>query len=464
MASIFDKSQIKDFRGAQPSADYVSRYVRNYIHGEMTESYTDLLNSELPNDIVDNTRDFMEDAEFVVGQPSENPFFVTDEDMGISGSTGRACAIVKPGHPKGHLRIIFAHTDSPCLRVRPQPVYVDTDAISSNACPSISLMTEPYGGIRPDDWYGMDVDIVGETFLRGRRKRVKIPGLIKHNSLHIDDGRERTADGLLVDTGFRTLKELYKSLGIRNGMDFGRMRLYAIPHFEKNAHIVGNEIGSYGADDISCLWAAREAALNASTKRHRNTMLTFFLDREEVGSQGGSGGYRGFFEAVLKETLRLVYGDSSDFDLPLDLNRNLLGGMPAISADVDVGMTQQELWSNGSEVDVYNIAKPGWGFYICAGGPDWERRDVSPKHVDMLMQIMDKHLDTRSRERYQITGKPLTPDSGIATATMADVFDSFMPCIEMGIPVTGLHNPRAETLNLYDLYWLSRGYEVYLRK
>ena len=45
---------------------------------------------------------------------------------------------------------------------------------------------------------------------------------------------------------------------------------------------------------------------------------------------------------------------------------------------------------------------------------------------------------------------------------MSDVFDEFFPCVDVGVPVIGLHNPTSESLNVFDLYWAKKAYEAYL--
>lgn len=468
MASIIDKfEQLKDFKGYQPAADNIPGEIRDYITGEMIDDYQNLLGARISYEVVDNLKKRAE-GKITVGKISKNPFFVTDIDIGINGAVGSACAIVKPGDKNGNLRFIMAHTDASCLRLTPKPVYIEADAEKSLACPSFLLSTEPYGSIRAEDWYGMDVDVVGSVFINGKRKKIEIPGRIKHKSFHVEEkGEQKNLLNLKVETGIRTLKELYSVFGFKSSMDFARARLYVVPHFPegKNGRLIGNEFGAYGHDDRACVWAAAKAGLESIASDSGNTMFIFCLDKEEVGSTGTSGAYRGFFESVLKETLKLVKGkDYEKIDLPLDLKKNLLGEMPAISADVDIGMGLLELEDVPEKIDLHNTSLSGWGFYIAAYGSDRSNRDVSHKHVDSLISIMEKKIPGRKkRDRYQITGKCTTPDSEFTVVSMSDIFDEFLPCIEVGVPVIGLHNPRAEAVNIYDLFWLTKGYEIYLK-
>jgi hypothetical protein len=195
-----------------------------------------------------------------------------------------------------------------------------------------------------------------------------------------------------------------------------------------------------------------------------NTWIVFGLDKEETGSTGANGGYHGFCESVIKETLQVVYGEEArGFDLPLDLRRRFLGNMPAISADCDVALGDSELEQTGDSLDFYNTARSGWGPFIAADGPDWDDREVSPEHVSRLMGLFANGIKGRNpRDRFHMIGKCTAYDSNFATGTMADVFDRFIPCVDVGLPIIGLHSPRAESVNVYDVHWLGKALGLYL--
>jgi len=45
--------------------------------------------------------------------------------------------------------------------------------------------------------------------------------------------------------------------------------------------------------------------------------MVFALDNEEIGSIGNSANYRGFFENVLRETVKVVYGKEGAAEISL---------------------------------------------------------------------------------------------------------------------------------------------------
>jgi hypothetical protein len=53
---------------------------------------------------------------------------------------------------------------------------------------------------------------------------------------------------------------------------------------------------------------------------------------------------------------------------------------------------------------------------------------------------------------------------GFESAQMSHAFADVMPCLNMGIPVSGLHHPRTEVINVFDLHWMKEAYKLYLKE
>lgn len=475
MTSLVDRFVSEaGFEGNQPSADNIPKKLRDKINGEFIGDYLDLLGNSAPWQIVEHMREHVGSKGIVTGNTSDKPFFVSDEDVGINGATGEAYALVKPGKKDAPLRIIFAHTDIPCLKLNSQPIYLEPDAEKTYLCPHVYFSTTPYGGIRRTDWYGNEVDLIGKVSFGDREIDVNLQGRIKQMSVHSDMAEDdeigdvKKFSALKVSTEFRTIDEVYNRLGIGDSMDFGRAEIYAypVPQGGRNGRIVGNFLGATGHDDRVGVYTSTTAGLEAIKNETDNTLLIFGLNREEVGSTGNSGGYEGFFELVLRETLERTLGkrDFKDLHLPTALNTNLLGGYPAISADTDISMGDLEMRESEDTHDYRDGAKPAWGFFICTQDTEWNNRKTSRKHITNLMYLFDNNLPiTRRRDRYQITGSCATLDSELGMGgTLADIFDKRFPTVDMGIPVIGLHNTHSEEINIYDAFWGKDGYRLYL--
>lgn len=463
MASLNDR-MIRDFEGTQPAAAEISKAIMTEINKGTIRDYKEFIQEKLVSDSVEKARKIAEAHGIKSREVGQKPFFVSDEDFGINGSVGNSFAMVKPGREDSPLRIIIAHSDVPSLRIPVNPVFGADDSRRELMTPSISLCTEPFGGIRPEDWYGMDVEVVGKLYLDGKEKRISLPGRIKQKSLHVDHSQiQKTFEGLKVDTGLYNASELYTRLGIKSADDFARSRLYCLPKMPVggNGSLIGNEFGGFGHDDRCCVWASLKAGLETLVNNDNTTMI-FALDNEEIGSVGNSASYRGFFENVVKETLKVVHGkDSRDIELPSALNGKLLRGMPAIFADVGVGMGPEELDDRYNLVDQERASRLGWGVMINSG------ITTSPKHVDNYISLLQKHLPGKKRHlRYQIGGDYMPVDNRYSMAGSGQMHDSFgdvMPCLNVGIPVSGLHHPRTEVINVFDLHWMKEAFKVYLK-
>lgn len=267
----------------------------------------------------------------------------------------------------------------------------------------------------------------------------------------------------MVYTGHRTLKELYRDLGTRSGDDFGAMRLQVVPKINSQvAGLVGNELcGVYGHVDKACIWGSTQAVLEALGTKSPNTMMVFYLDCEEVGGQGSSSAYRGMTEAVIKETLKVILPkkDYGEIDLPLDLYRGLMGGAPALVADVFVGVGLQEVQSE--DVNNYDAAKLGWGVCISNDCSNWMGKNESPLHGRMVLDMLESA--GVCEKRRQVVGSGTTADSGLdGSASMADILYRDVPCLDVGMAVKGLHDPTGESLNVYDLNFFIEGMIGYL--
>jgi aspartyl aminopeptidase len=461
MSSLNDLST-RDFEGSQPSAEGVSVKIMNQIERKTVPQYVAFLQEKLVSNSVENARQIASKHGVTSRDVGEHPFFVNDEDMGINGSTGNSFALVKPGKKEKPLRIIIAHSDVPSLRVPINPIYTAETSRGEFLTPSVSICTEPFGGIRPEDWYGMDVEIVGKVYMGGQQKQVSLDGRIKQKSLHTDHPEIlRTLEGLRVDTGLLNPAAVYRALGMNGADDFARAKLYCLPKMIRNGNLVGNELGAFGHDDRCCVWTSLMAGLETMLDND-NTTLIFALDNEEIGSVGNSASYRGFFENVVRETLKVVHGDGAkDIELPAALNRRLLGGMPAIFADVGVGIGPQEMDDAYGLVDKDRASRLGWGVMINS------TITTSPKHVDRFITLLGKHLPGRDKEmRYQIGGDYTPVDSRYSHTGSPQMHDSFgdvMPVLNVGAPVSGLHHPRTEVLNIFDLHWMKEAYKIYLK-
>ncbi len=214
---------------------------------------------------------------------------------------------------KHGLRIAGAHTDSPCLMIKPNP------DITKNGY--LQLGVEVYGGALLNPWFDRDLSIAGriifqkssgelETKLVDFKRPVAI---IPSLAIHLDRGANKNRSvnpqtdipPILMRTknkrNFRQiLEENFLSMG-EKVLDY-ELSLY---DFQKasNIGINGEFLVSARLDNLlSCYVAAK--AISAADGEHNCVLVC--SDHEEIGSVSSSGSDGPFLESVLE---RMVGND-----------------------------------------------------------------------------------------------------------------------------------------------------------
>ncbi len=224
-----------------------------------------------------------------------------------------------------------AHTDSPCLRIKPRP---DTSVAGWK-----QLGVEVYGGILNNTWLDRDLGIAGRVVSStGEQRLVEVAepvARVPQLAVHLDRGVND--NGLTLDRQ-QHLKPIW-GIGASSPGEFGdwiaeRSGLGSAPAFwdlclydVQGAAVVGADesmLTSARLDNQLSCWAAT-CALAASTPSDHIAVIVL-NDHEEVGSASNTGAQGPFLETVLR---RLVDGRGGSLD---DWHR-ALAASACISAD-----------------------------------------------------------------------------------------------------------------------------------
>ncbi len=258
-------------------------------------------------------------------------------DLPAAGYVVRSGAIIAwrlpsdPTPPHAPFRLVGAHTDSPCLRVKPRP---DTGGHGWK-----QLAVEVYGGILNNSWLDRDLGVAGRvvasdgsvSLLNVAEPIARVPQL----AVHLD--RDVNANGLTLDTqqhltpvwGVGTSSVGEFSSWVR---DVGEMEsdpawwelcLYDV----QAASVIGADhslLASGRLDNQVSCWAA-VTALSASAPTN-HVAVAVLNDHEEVGSSSNTGAGGPFLESVLA---RIVAARGGTAD---DLARSLVSSA-CVSAD-----------------------------------------------------------------------------------------------------------------------------------
>ena len=225
------------------------------------------------------------------------------------------------------VRIISAHSDSPCFRVKPECEIICDGGI-------VKLNTEVYGGPILYTWFDRPLSLAGRAILRSndvlrpehrtvvfRRPLLVIPHLAIHFNRSVNEGNplSRQKDMLPVlgrvdnpSEAKGLIRRLVAAeLGVEPGdvLDFD-LSLYTV----EGASLAGfNEefITSGRLDDLSMVHAALSALLASEGSGATRVMAIF--DNEETGSGTKQGAASPVLEQLLRRLCSALGGSDEDY-------------------------------------------------------------------------------------------------------------------------------------------------------
>lgn len=212
-------------------------------------------------------------------------------------------------------RLAGAHTDSPCLRVKPRP-----DAATAGWK---QLNVEVYGGILNNTWLDRDLGIAGRlTMPDGSHVLVNVDrpvARVPQLAVHLDRG---VNDGLKLDpqlhlqpvwgVGQATTGEFASWIADQAGCDlpaFWELGLYDV----QPAAVLGADsslLASGRLDNQLSCWAAVDAILRAEPTEA--IAMIVLNDHEEVGSSSTTGAGGPLLERVLERHVSARGGTRDD--------------------------------------------------------------------------------------------------------------------------------------------------------
>lgn len=211
-------------------------------------------------------------------------------------------------------RIVGAHTDSPCLRVKPRP---DVGQLGWK-----QLAVEVYGGVLLNSWLDRDLGIAGRVVLRdGSIVDVTIDDAIcriPQLAIHLD--RDVNEKGIVLDkqqhltpvwgSGAHRQGEFREWLAAQLELEPGEIGWWELCLFDRTpAAVLGADFSLLASgrldNQLSC-WAATDA-IAASTAAPAHHQVIALFDHEEVGSESTTGAAGPVLEQVL-ERISLARG------------------------------------------------------------------------------------------------------------------------------------------------------------
>lgn len=250
--------------------------------------------------------ELVEQQEWVISEGGK--YFVTRNDSSVIAFTTPTLDFAHQG-----FRMIGAHTDSPCLKLKPN-AHVERFGYHQ-------LGVEVYGGVLLHTWLDRDLSIAGRvTFkaedgsLKSRLVDFKDPiALVPNLAIHLSRGVN--TDGFKVNPqeeilpilcGAEHTLDLEKLLIEQIQSEYDDISVSSILSFELSLYDVqkaaitglhGDYISAARLDNLLSCYVGIQALLNADASR---PTLLICTDHEEVGSQSSCGANGPFLEDVLR--------------------------------------------------------------------------------------------------------------------------------------------------------------------
>ncbi len=358
----------------------------------------------------------------------------------------------------GMLRIITAHTDSPCLKIKTSPE-------KKNADGSLSLNTEIYGGPILNTWLDRPLSIAGRVMLRTadafapksvlvdlKKSVATIPNLAIHMNRDVNKGVElnRQTDMLpymgLVAMNGENMSEDYLLEVIAKNMQLKKEDILSYDLYVYNndkPEICGIEDTLFSApriDNISSVAAGVEALIDAKHDVKGLQMLAIW-DNEEVGSQTKQGGDSQTLSVILER----IY-----LALSVDREEYLNAVCKAVALSADVAHAQHPNHPEKSDITNHVYLNKGVVFKLSG---------TQKYATDAETLAIVKQLCEKNDIPYQIFANRSDNPGG---STIGSLMSSNLPIrtVDLGIPMLAMHSARelAGTADQSAIYRLMKAF------
>ncbi|MCK9473539.1 MAG: M18 family aminopeptidase [Sulfurimonas sp.] len=238
-------------------------------------------------------------------------YFVTRNDSSI-------IAFSYPKKSKNYV-MVGAHTDSPNLKLKPNPIIKEHGVVKFGV--------EPYGGLLLNPWFDRDLSLAGrisyldsknsirDALIDVKRAIAIIPSLAIHLDREVNEKKSINAQtdispilAMVDDFDFETfLKEELKKEGICDAEELYASELNF--YDTQKASFVGLNDDFIASARIDNLLSCYVSMLAICSVAEDKPMLFIASDHEEVGSESASGAGGSFLE----NTLRRMFCDYEEY-------------------------------------------------------------------------------------------------------------------------------------------------------
>ncbi len=379
-------------------------------------------------------------------------------------------AVIGKDKLESGINVVGAHTDSPRLDLKPNPLYEDTDFAY--------LKTQYYGGIKKYQWVTIPLAIHGVVALKsgkivnvkigeeeddltfvitdllphmGRRQMEKRASeVIEGENLTLLIGSMPISDEKVKEkVKLNTMAILNQKYGITEE-DFLSAELEVVPAFKaKSLGFDKSMVGAYGQDDKVCSYCSLMAI--CETEKPQKTAVCLLVDKEEIGSMGNTGMESECFEMFLGELIHLCGEDNT----PNVLQR-LYQHSAMLSADVDGAF--DPLYAQVADKRNASFFGYGVGMNKYTGGRG--KGGANDANAEVVAKMRKLFEDNKVRFQIAELGKVDEGGGGTIAYILAN---KGMDVIDCGTSVLSMHSPY-ETTSKFDVYHSYLAYKAFLNK
>lgn len=375
-------------------------------------------------------------------EPNHKYYMVKNDSAIFPFITGTA-PIAESG-----FRIIAAHSDSPCFKIKPNPeIYGDGGVISLNV--------EKYGGGIMYTWFDRELSIAGRIMLQTgdvmnpqcrivdlKRPVATIPHLAIHFNRQVNEGNPLSVQKDMKPVIGRFTAEEIENFKKHGGAvksmiaeaagvapeDIIGYELCLYPVEKSNrAGVHGEYLMSGRIDDLSMAYAGLRALLDECDNPTPQCRILAIFDNEETGSATRQGAAA----PTLRHIMQRICGESSE-DLTRALARTFL-----ISAD------DAHAWHPN-----YNEKYDPTNHPVIGGGPAIKINANCKYMTDSRGAAIFESLCRKAGVKCQYFVNHADVAGG---STLGNILTSQLDIdgVDIGAPIWGMHSAR-ETAGVYD--------------
>lgn len=349
------------------------------------------------------------------------------------------CAFSLPEDKPTSVRVLASHTDSPSLKLKPNPEFRKKNMILFGV--------EVYGSPLLSSWFNRDLGLAGRVIFLDRDNHLKEslvtldqhPLVIPQLAIHLD--RDVNEKGLILnkqdhlsaltaifEEGQSTTP--YLEVLLKEKLSFERLvsfELFLYPL--EPARLIGYQeqmISSYRIDSLSSVHAALTAFLQPNKSRKDHVNMVVFWDNEEIGSSTSQGAASPFLPQTLERMMIALKGNREDY---LRLLRQ------SLCVSIDLGHALHPNYID--KHDAQHQPLLGQGVILKTNA---QQRYASDSRLFALMDLISKEADISLQTFVNRNDMGAGSTIGPIQSTLTG-----MPTIDLGCGQLSMHSCRELT-------------------